>query len=139
MSLKLLRSYLAEAVRAVLVESEIYVDENGTARDDEGNVWRTRAAPGVYKASDFVRRYGAPGESHGGRQYSSQPRPPRTTLDASQVAAIGQLYARMPGNNFVASIKSQVDRGGSLSPKQKAVIVQIMRRAGMATEAALFV
>lgn len=142
MSLKLLRAYLTEAVSQVINESEVYVDENGYAHDDEGNSWYVGkgGAGGVYKASTFGRsRYGGGRSSGGAGSYSSQPKPPRASADAAQVAAIQKLAAARPGSNFVMSIKTQVERGGNLSPKQKAVVVQMLQSAGMTAEAALFV
>jgi hypothetical protein len=145
MSLKLLRTYLAEAVTEVLNESEIYVDENGYAYDDEGNRTYVGKAggTGLYKASQFGNRYGgtrggSQGGYHGVPRYTSQPAPPRGAPDGAQKAAVTALAAKMPWNNFVASIKRQLDNGGNLSPKQKAVIVQMLTKAGMTAEAALF-
>lgn len=125
-----LREFLIEVVKEVLAESEIYVDENGWAHDDEGNRWFVgKGRPGTgatYSASGYRKQFG------GG---ASSPAGGRQPLSPEQRQAIATLVQRVPGNDFLMSISSQAARG--LTAKQKAAIKKFMLRAGM-PEASLF-
>lgn len=129
-----LRKLLAEAVGQFLVESEIYVDVNGWARDDEGNSWYVGAGrPGLgqtYSYSAYQRQFGPVP-----RDTTRAGRPLKKKLSAEQVAALGRLAEMSPGNNFIASIRSQVKWG--LSEKQILAVRNMMKRLGM-PEANLF-
>lgn len=121
---------LRQRIREYLVESQVYVDEHGYAHDDEGNTWFAgRGRRGTYKGTSFGRSFG-----YGGSQR------PLTTADPNPklAAAVDALSAKLPNNNFVASIRSQLRRGSNLSKKQRDVIAKIMRQAGMGNEAQLF-
>lgn len=116
---------LRRRIRESLVESQVYVDERGYAHDDEGNTWFVgRGMGGTYKGTSFGRRFGYYGGSW--------------TEDPKLIAAVDALSVKLPNNNFVASIRSRLLRGSTLSKKQRDVIAKIMRQVGMDNEAQLF-
>lgn len=92
-----------------ILEYEQYVDDEGYAYDDEGNV-------------SFVgKKYG--GETYGLRGPVGRDIPRRNAPDPKLVASIrGALKFRH--NNFLASLLDQVEKGRGLTPKQ----VQIAHR-----------
>lgn len=110
---------------------EVYVDDRGYARDDEGNeafvgdhwagVYSGRSIPrGLLEAMDRGSR-------------SSYDYPKTRTVNQPQLKALTALAAKKPGD-FVESVKNQVSRGYRLSEKQVAVVVKMLTSAKMIDE-----
>lgn len=117
-----LSNQLAEAA---LTESDIYVNDAGYARDDEGNEW-------------FVGRQYAGGTY----KYSQLPDPPapklRSTDNTARIAAFKSLPERTLNGNFGRSILRHLQAGRSLSEPQRKAVRQMFYRARLRAEADLF-
>ena len=119
-------------LKKILMEYEIYVDEDGNVYDDEGNVER--------RGKEFGRRYG--GQTYPGTRTPWGPSRPRkkyrntsqrktsyvgADANAEKIAAIEQVLASKP-NNFLQSILDQLKNGRGLSSKQKSIVKRIVAR-----------
>lgn len=120
-------------LKKILMEYEIYVDEDGNVYDDEGNVER--------RGKEFGRRYG--GQTYPGTRTPWGPSRPRkkyrntsqrktsyvgADANAEKIAAIEQVLASKP-NNFLQSILDQLKNGRGLSSKQKSIVKRIVARS----------
>jgi hypothetical protein len=111
----------------ILSESEVYVDERGYAHDDEGNTWRVSGMqPGVYKASQFP--YQDRNSPMPKRQRRLNLSPNYSERQKEQLAAIDAVLKKMPNNNFMGSIRRQVEQGVFLSEKQKKAAIGILKK-----------
>ena len=98
---------------------EVFVDEDGTAHDDEGNSWSVgKQYAGTYPGT---RRLPFPAGDGGWR---SRP------INSAQLKALEALSAKKPGD-FVRSVTSQVARGFKLSDRQVEVVVRMLRTNGL--------
>ena len=111
-----------------LRESEVWVDENGWAHDDEGNKWKvgSGAPSGVYKGTTFRsgRSYAAyrnQGQGVLGPADKSADRPAPSQAEG-MIARVEKVLKRVPNNSFLTSILDQLKRGRSLSEKQVAAL-----------------
>lgn len=121
-SLKTLRSIIKEVAEENLTESEIYVDEEGYAHDDEGNPpVKTSLKPGLYKASQISHMLG-------GTTKTSQPKKFRpNTVPMAQQNAVNVLTKHNPSSKFFASLSTQVRSGKWLSDKQKEIVIKSLQ------------
>lgn len=96
-----------------ILEYEQYVDDEGYAHDDEGNV-------------SFVgKRHG--GETYGLRGPVGRDIPRRNAPDPKLVASIrGALNFKY--NKFLASLLDQVERGRGLTPKQVQIANKVLEQ-----------
>lgn len=108
-----------------LLEYEVYVDDEGYAHNDEGEV-------------EFV------GKQYAGQTFGLHDMPrgvretrPRVEGDPKQVEALKKAIMIRP-NDFLNSILGQVQQGRTLSEAQKKAIRQNFYRLSMRGEADLF-
>lgn len=113
-----------------VVESDVWVDVNGYAHDDEGNVWRV----GQHNAGHYGRRGSLP---TGGARSTYNHGNNRSSVNADQTNAIAKALGKRH-NNFLDSVGKQLVAGRTLSMKQKSIVVDILLKMGMASEADLF-
>lgn len=109
------------------VESEVYVDPQGYAHDDEGNVWKTGRGSGVYSGSEFH----PPDRTYRARRHVDF----NTQL---QLVALEKALKARPGDRFLTDIRRQLEKGHRLSDKQKQVVRQIFYKIRMKPEADYF-
>jgi len=113
-----------------LDESEVWVDVNGYAHDDEGNVWRV--------GTQHSGHHGKSGSLGGGsRRPRSTFRGSKPSQDMAKIAALAKALERRH-NNFLSSVSQQLTRGRTLSEKQKKIVREILHKLRMKDEAELF-
>lgn len=110
-------------------EWEAYIDDDGYAHDDEGNVeFVGKHHPsGTYGLHDFPRTRG---------EYSPRPRP-SVPVDEKKVDALNRAIG-IRNNEFLSSILSQVKSGRVLTDNQKKIVRQIFYKLRMKEDADLF-
>lgn len=113
--------------RFELLESEVFVDRHGVARDDEGNRWQSGARSGVYRGRDI------PG-----------PRPDqswknRSERESAQVRAISKAFTENPQNSFLRGVFRLTGKTPlRLSDKQREALRRTLHKMKMHKEAKLF-
>lgn len=131
-----LKKIMSESLGKPLNESEIFVDDEGYAHDDEGNTWFVGkyAQRGVHGGTKFKD----PSWSHSWKskqsKYSRTPTSQSVKPQASTASenAVKQLLLKRPDSNFVKSVHDQVvNRKQDLSQKQKDVVSKMLKSFGL--------
>ena len=120
---------LSNQLAHALVESEVFVDEDGYAHDDEGNRWFVgkSVTPGTYRARDLpppAAPRGKPG----------QPQVDNT----KRIEAFQKLPAHARDGSFGSSILQQLRAGKALSDAQRKAVRQMFYKARLRDLADLF-
>lgn len=118
---------LSNQLATALSESEVYVDENGYARDDEGNMWFVGKsfANGIYHPRSLPP---PPGPAQG-RQSQSRPGTRPKTDNSKRIEAFQKLPAHAREGSFGRSTLQQLKDGRTLSDAQLKVIRQMFYKA----------
>lgn len=139
---------LDEAFEQAISESEVYVDKDGYAHDDEGNRWfvGNKRAPGTYRSGQVPMpskdrdqdRHGA-----GKKRFRSSVRTPLAGQESSgdkskRVEAFAKLPERQRSGEFAQSILSQIKAGRSLTAPQLKAVRQMFYRSRLRDLAGLF-
>lgn len=121
-----------------VLEYEVYVDEDGYAHDDEGNVEFVgkEYGPQTYGLHDMPDGVKYPRGEYS-RERLPKPSRPRIEVDQRKVEALQKAIA-MRSNEFLSSILSQVKDGRVLSDAQKKAVRQNFYRLRMKDDADLF-
>ena len=107
--------------------SEVYVDKNGIAHDDEGHSWKAPGfAKGVYSGTHISPRSKL-------NVKRKRPEINREKLDALYLA----LYYE-PKNRILSYAARALSKGGEVNAKEAKQIRDIMKKNGMKKEAKLF-
>ena len=107
--------------------SEVYVDKNGIAHDDEGHSWKAPGfAKGVYSGTHISPRSKL-------NVKRKRPEINREKLDALYLA----LYYE-PKNRILSYAAKVLAKGGEVNAKEAKQIRDIMKKNGMKKEAKLF-
>lgn len=131
---------LAEELR-VLIEREVWVDDQGYAHDDEGNRWYVGMASGTYS----YREVPPPRDDRPGRRpyrpkynRARTPKKVKMSKEAEAQAKVLEDAIAKRKNKFLSSILSQVQAGRTLSDKQNLAVRRILHKLRMHDESKLF-
>lgn len=115
----------------ILLEYEVYVDEDGFAHNDEGE--------SEYVGKEFAgQTFGLHNMPRGVRHpRGGRPERPRTEVDQRKVDVLTRAISARE-NSFLSSILAQVRDGRVLTDAQKKVVRQNLYRLRMRDEADLF-
>ena len=133
-----LKKIISEEVDKFLLESEIWVDKDGYAHDDEGNSWYVGSSKqGLYNASNYPGPYPDDQKSSykSDRGYSQSSEEDSRFND--QLDALDKLYKKT-GHVYVDSVRDFLRRRGSLSHKQSSAIKKFLYNAEMKQFVQLF-
>lgn len=116
----------SNALAAALAESEVYVDDEGYATDDEGNRWFVgkRFAGGTHRPKDLP-------------QPAERPKAPAAD-NAKRIEAFQKLPAVQRDGSFGQSILRQLRDGRALTEPQRKAVRQMFYRARLRDLADLF-
>lgn len=120
---------VSDQLSGAIFESEVYVDENGYAHDDEGNRWFVGKgfAPGDYRP----REVPLPSSPQRSRWERPEPSSRPIVDNSKRIAAFEKLPERQRTGTFGASILRQLQAGKALTEKQKSAVRQMFYRASL--------